>query len=390
MPSTLPDGEPAPADGSLPAQALEGAATRPLGIYLHVPFCATRCGYCDFNTYTATELGGGASQATYVDTALVELDLARKVLVDDSRPISTVFIGGGTPTLLPATDLARLLRGVDERFGLATDAEVTTESNPESVDKAALATLRQAGFPRMSFGMQSAREHVLAVLDRQHTPGRVQQVVRDAKSVGFEHVNVDLIYGTPGETDDDWRASLDAAIESGADHVSAYSLIVEPGTRLAGQVRRGDLPMPDDDVLAARYVMADETLHDAGFEWYEVSNWARSPSAQCRHNVLYWTGGDWWGVGPGAHSHVGGVRWWNVRHPAAYAERMAAGLSPAHGRERLDGATRRGGRGGAAGGGGAGVPGPPAARRPAARRPGRRRPCRGRPATGGRAGKARG
>src|SRR3954466_13271835 len=341
MPSTLPDGEPAPADGSLPAQALEAAATRPLGIYLHVPFCATRCGYCDFNTYTATELGGGASQATYVDTALAELDLARKVLVDDSRPISTVFIGGGTPTLLPATDLARLLRGVDERFGLAPDAEVTTESNPESVDKAALAQLRQAGFTRMSFGMQSAREHVLAVLDRQHTPGRVQQVVRDAKAAGFEHVNVDLIYGTPGESDDDWRTLVDAAIETGADHVSAYSLIVEPGTRLAGQVRRGELPMPDDDVLAGRYVMADEALHDAGFEWYEVSNWARSPAARCRHNLLYWTGGDWWGVGPGAHSHVGGVRWWNVKHPAAYAERLARYSSPTHAREQLDDEARR-------------------------------------------------
>src|SRR3954452_22310964 len=341
MPSTLPDGEPAPADGSLPAEALEGAATRPLGIYLHVPFCATRCGYCDFNTYTATELGGGASQVTYVDTALAELDLGRKVLVDDSRPISTVFIGGGTPTLLLATDLARLLRGVDERFGLAADAEVTTESNPESVDKAALTTLRDAGFTRMSFGMQSAREHVLAVLDRQHTPGRVQQVVRDARSAGFEHVNVDLIYGTPGETDDDWQASLDAAVETGADHVSAYSLIVEPGTRLAAHVTRGELPMPDDDVLAARYVMADETLQAAGFEWYEVSNWARSPAARCRHNVLYWTGGDWWGIGPGAHSHVGGVRWWNVKHPAAYAARLAAGSSPAQAREVLDDEARR-------------------------------------------------
>src|SRR3954463_10232830 len=336
MPSTLPEGEPAPADGALPPHALDQAPTRSLGIYLHVPFCATRCGYCDINTYTATELGGGASQATYVDTALVELDLARKVLVECSRPVRSVFIGGGTPTLLPATDLARLLRGVDERFGLATDAEVTTESNPESVDKAGLATLRAAGFTRMSFGMQSAREHVLAVLDRQHTPGRVQQVVRDARSAGFEHVNVDLIYGTPGETDDDWQVSLDAAMASGADHVSAYSLIVEPGTRLAGRVRRGELPMPDDDVLAGRYVMADDALHDAGFEWYEVSNWAQSPAARCRHNLLYWTGGDWWGVGPGAHSHVGGVRWWNVKHPAAYAERLTAGCSPAHARETLD------------------------------------------------------
>src|SRR3954449_10243824 len=335
MPSTLPDGEPAPADGSLPARALDGASERPLGVYLHVPFCATRCGYCDFNTYTATEFGGGASQATYVDTALTELDLARKVLADDNRAVSTVFVGGGTPTLLPADDLARLLRGVEERFGLAADAEVTTESNPESVDARALSHLREAGFTRMSFGMQSAREHVLAVLDRQHTPGRAQQVVEQAKSAGFEHVSVDLIYGTPGESDDDWRASLDAAIETGADHVSAYSLIVEPGTRLAGQVRRGELPMPDDDVLAGRYVMADEALHDAGFEWYEVSNWARSPAGRCRHNLLYWTGGDWWGLGPGAHSHVGGVRWWNVKHPSAYARRLAEGASPGHAREIL-------------------------------------------------------
>jgi len=341
MPSTLPDGEPAPADGSLPAQALDGAAARPLGIYLHVPFCATRCGYCDFNTYTATELGAGVSQATYVDTALTELDLARKVLVDDDRAVSTVFVGGGTPTLLPAEDLARLLHGVEERFGLAPDAEVTTESNPESVDARSLVVLRDAGFTRMSFGMQSAREHVLAVLDRQHTPGRVQQVVREARAAGFEHVNVDLIYGTPGESDDDWRASLDAAVETGADHVSAYSLIVEPGTRLAGQVRRGELPMPDDDVLAARYVMADEALRAAGFDWYEVSNWARSTEARCRHNLLYWTGGDWWGVGPGAHSHVGGVRWWNVKHPAAYTERLSAGSSPAHAREVLDDEARR-------------------------------------------------
>src|SRR3954453_17023637 len=341
MPSTLPDGEPAPADGSLPAQALEGAAARPLGIYLHVPFCATRCGYCDFNTYTATELGGGASQATSVDTAMTELDLARKVLADDNRAVSTVFVGGGTPTLLPADDLARLLRGVEERFGLAADAEVTTESNPESVDARALSQLREAGFTPMSFGMQSAREHVLAVLDRQHTPGRVQQVVREARAAGFDHINVDLIYGTPGETDDDWQASLDAAIETRADHVSAYSLIVEPGTRLASQVKRGELPMPDDDVLAARYVMADETLREAGFEWYEVSNWARSPEAECGHNLLYWTGGDWGGVGPGAPSRVGGGRWGNVKHPAAYAERLASGASPAHSREVLDDEARR-------------------------------------------------
>jgi oxygen-independent coproporphyrinogen-3 oxidase len=188
--------------------------------------------------------------------------------------------------------------------------------------------------------MQSAKEHVLAVLDRQHTPGRVAQAVRDARAAGFANVSVDLIYGTPGETDDDWRASLAAAIETGVDHVSAYSLIVEPGTRLAARIHRGELPTPDDDVLADRYLIADEMLTQAGFAWYEVSNWSRSVERQCKHNVLYWTGGDWWGIGPGAHSHVGGVRWWNVKHPKAYAARLAAADSPAHAREVLDDAAR--------------------------------------------------
>lgn len=340
MPSTLPDGEPAPADGALPDTALAGSAGRSLGIYVHVPFCATRCGYCDFNTYTSTELGGGATQAAYAALAERELDLAVRVLDDAVRPVETVFFGGGTPTLLPPADLVRTLRGVRSRFGLAADAEITTEANPESIDKAGLAALRDGGFTRISFGMQSAREHVLAVLDRQHTIGRVQHVVRDARDVGLEHINVDLIYGAPGESDDDWRASLAAAIDTGVDHVSAYALIVESGTRLAGRIGRGELPMPEDDVLADRYEIADEMLSAAGFEWYEVSNWARSEAAQSRHNLLYWTGADWWGVGPGAHSHVGGVRWWNVKHPSAYAERLAGGVSPAHAREVLDDETR--------------------------------------------------
>jgi oxygen-independent coproporphyrinogen-3 oxidase len=340
MAGKLPEGEPAPVDGSLPESALVGAAGRPFGIYIHVPFCVTRCGYCDFNTYTATELGGGATQASYAATAEAELDLAVKVLGRAVRPVETVFFGGGTPTLLPANDLARLLEVVRSGFGLAADVEVTTESNPESVTKSDLSRLREAGFNRISFGMQSAREHVLATLDRRHSPGRVHQVVSDAHDVGFEHVNVDLIFGTPGETDDDWRASLAAAIDTGVDHVSAYALIVEAGTRLAARINRGELAMPDDDVLADRYEIADKELSADGFDWYEVSNWARTQSGQSRHNVLYWTGGDWWGVGPGAHSHVGGVRWWNVKHPSAYAQRLSDGSSPAHAREQLNATTR--------------------------------------------------
>jgi oxygen-independent coproporphyrinogen-3 oxidase len=246
-----------------------------------------------------------------------------------------VFFGGGTPTLLPAADLIGLLRRVGDTLGLNPDAEVTTEANPESVTPESLAQLRAGGFTRISFGMQSARRHVLAVLDRVHSPGRAEAAVAEARAAGFEHVNVDLIYGTPGETDSDWRASLDAAVATGADHVSAYSLIVEPGTRLANRVVHGELSAPDDDVLADRYAIAEEVLGAAGFEWYEVSNWARSRDARSEHNLLYWTGANWWGIGPGAHSHVGGVRWWNVKHPREYAARLAVSHSPAAAREVL-------------------------------------------------------
>ncbi|QFY07215.1 coproporphyrinogen III oxidase [Nonomuraea phyllanthi] len=335
MPSTLPDGDPAPASGELPDSALRGLGERPFGFYVHVPFCVTRCGYCDFNTYTAAELGPGASQRDYAETVIEEIRLARRVLGEAAPPVETVFFGGGTPTLLPPEDLARILAAIDSEFGLRPGAEVTTEANPESVDPASLDKLRQGGFNRVSFGMQSVREHVLQVLDRRHTPGRAAAAVEEARRAGFEHVNLDLIYSTPGETDDDWRASLAAAIEAGPDHVSAYSLIVEEGTRLAARIRRGELPMPDDDVAADRYQIADELLSQAGFGWYEVSNWATSDDARCRHNLLYWTGGDWWAAGPGAHSHIGGTRWWNVKHPAAYAQRLAGGVSPAHAREVL-------------------------------------------------------
>jgi oxygen-independent coproporphyrinogen-3 oxidase len=343
MPSTLPEGEPAPLDGALPASALAELGRRPFGIYLHVPFCTTRCGYCDFNTYTAAELGtdAGASRQSWADAAITELRIARRVLGSADLAVSTVFFGGGTPTLLEPRDLSRVLRAIDVEFGLEPDAEITTEANPESVDPTSLAQLRAAGFTRISLGMQSSRQHVLAVLDRVHTPGRPIEAVAEAHTAGFEHVNVDVIYGTPGESAADWQASVETAIEADPDHISAYALIVEPGTRLAARIGRGELPMPDDDDLADKYLVADDLLTAAGFGWYEVSNWAASDGARCRHNVLYWTSGDWWGIGPGAHSHVGGVRWWNVKHPAAWGRRLAADESPAHARETLDPTTRR-------------------------------------------------
>ncbi|NAZ86175.1 radical SAM family heme chaperone HemW [Kineococcus indalonis] len=340
MPSSLPDGEAVPTDGALPPTALAGAAGRTFGVYLHVPFCAVRCGYCDFNTYTATELGGGGSQAAYAATAAAEVDLAARVLGDAARPASTVFFGGGTPTLLPAGDLASMLAAVRARFGLEPGAEVTTEANPDSVTPAALATLAAAGFTRVSFGVQSSVPHVLAVLDRTHDPRRVPEAVRWAREAGLD-VSLDLIYGTPGESTGDLRRSLDEALACEPDHVSAYALIVEEGTRLAARIRRGEVPAPQDDDEAEKYELVDDALGAAGFSWYEVSNWARKPEHACRHNLAYWRGGDWWGVGPGAHSHVGGVRWWNVKHPTAYAGRLGRGHSPAHAREVLTEEDRR-------------------------------------------------
>jgi putative oxygen-independent coproporphyrinogen III oxidase len=345
MPGALPDGEPVPAAGTLPEGARAGLGQRPFGVYVHVPFCTTRCGYCDFNTYTAAELGSGAaavSPRSYPDLAIAEIGFARRVLGAADVPVSTVFFGGGTPTLLRPAALGGILRAIDAEFGLVPGAEVTTEANPESVDEASLNDLREQGLTRISFGMQSAVPAVLAVLDRVHKPGRPARCAAWARAAGFEHVSLDLIYGTPGESDADWRRSLDAAVSAGPDHVSAYALTVEAGTRLAAGVRRGELAAPDDDVLADRYLAADAALTGAGYRWYEISNCAApGPGARCAHNMLYWTGGDWWGIGPGAHSHVGGTRWWNVRHPAAYGTRIAAGTSPGQGREVLSEAERQ-------------------------------------------------
>jgi putative oxygen-independent coproporphyrinogen III oxidase len=342
MPSALPIADPAPVDGLLPAGAAEGASDRNFGVYLHVPFCRVRCGYCDFNTYTAEELRG-AKRADYAAQAIAEIAFGGSVLARAGLPereVSTVFFGGGTPTMLPASDLAAMLAAVVTTWGLKSGAEVTTEANPDSVDAAYLLQLAEAGFTRVSFGMQSAVPHVLATLERTHDPERIPLVVEWARQAGLQ-VSLDLIYGTPGESLDDWRASLDQALAQNPDHVSAYALIVEDGTKLARQIRRGEIATPDDDLQADMYELADSRLGAAGFGWYEVSNWARSEEHASRHNLAYWQGHDWWGVGPGAHSHVGGVRWWNVKHPAAYAERMLAGVSPAAGRETLAAETRR-------------------------------------------------
>ncbi|KQU44339.1 coproporphyrinogen III oxidase [Rhodococcus sp. Leaf278] len=329
---------PAPSTFELPTEAFDGVGDRAFGIYVHVPFCATRCGYCDFNTYTAGELGTSASPQSWLEGLRRELDIAAALIEAGTGRIptaDTVFVGGGTPSLLGGDGLADVLGAVRSSFGLTDGGEVTTESNPESTSPEFFDRLRAAGFTRVSLGMQSAAPHVLAVLDRTHTPGRAVAAAKEARAAGFEHVNLDLIYGTPGERDSDLDQSLAAVLEAGVDHVSAYALIVEDGTAMARKVRRGELPAPDDDVLASRYERIDRALNAAGLSWYEVSNWATDEAAQCRHNIGYWDGGDWWGAGPGAHSHIGGTRFWNVKHPAAYADRLATGVLPVHGSELL-------------------------------------------------------
>ena len=341
MAGPLPIGEPAPSDGALPTQAGIGADTRTFHAYVHIPFCRVRCGYCDFNTYTATELDG-ISQASYAETLIREIELSTRVLNQAKLPrrkLKSVFFGGGTPTQLPAADLARILESLRNAFGFEPDAEITTEANPDNVDVEYLQAILDAGFNRISFGMQSAVPEVLATLERTHQPSNVPAAVAAAKSIGLA-TSVDLIYGAPGETLDQWRESIEAALSYGTDHISAYSLIVEEGTKLARQIKSGQLVEPDEDLQADKYELADGMFSAAGFNWYEVSNWSRGAGNESEHNLAYWASQDWWGFGPGAHSHFGGVRWWNVKHPAAYAGKLAADESPAAGREILDDKTR--------------------------------------------------
>ncbi|CAM2929709.1 coproporphyrinogen III oxidase [Mycobacterium intermedium] len=315
--------------GELPA--LTGSPGRPFGLYVHVPFCITRCGYCDFNTYTPAELGGVNPDA-WLDALAKELELAAARL--QGPTVDTVFVGGGTPSLLGGARLTALLDTVRQHFTLAPDAEITTEANPESTWPEFFEAIRDAGYTRVSLGMQSVVPHVLGVLDRVHTPNRSAAAAREALEIGFEHVSLDLIYGTPGESDDDLLRSVDTAIETGVDHVSAYALVVEDGTALARRVRQGELTPPDDDVLARRYELVDAQLSAAGMTWYEVSNWSR-PGGECRHNLGYWDGGHWWGAGPGAHGYVGSTRWWNVKHPNTYAQLLADAKLPVAGFEEL-------------------------------------------------------
>ena len=296
-----------------------------LSFYVHIPYCIKRCGYCDFNTYTPNELQDGATleivSNDYIDAVLKEL----QSVPTDAVP--TIFFGGGTPSLLPAADLGRVISAIRDRNGLTNDCEITLEANPDSVTPEKMRQYLDAGFNRISFGMQSAVPHVLATLDRTHNPDNVAKAVEMARDAGFSSVSVDLIYGTPGESLEDWRISIESALALGVDHISAYALIVETGTKLAAQIKRGDISMPNDDLMADMYLLVNQLCNQAGLQWYELSNWSK-PGHECRHNIAYWENKNWWGLGPGAHSHIDGKRFWNLKHPTTYKTKLFGGESP--------------------------------------------------------------
>lgn len=304
-----------------------------LSAYVHVPYCSVRCGYCDFNTYTATELRG-VSSSQFVEHIGLEIVHAQRTLESCgvSRPLSTVFFGGGTPTLLPAGDLVTVLTNLGESLGIKPDAEITVEANPDTVSLDSLDELRAGGVTRVSFGVQSAVPSVLKTLDRTHDPERIPDVVAWARAAGLQ-VSIDLIYGAPGETLEQWATSLQLAEDLELDHVSAYSLIVEKGTAIERKIRRGEFPRPSADLQADMYLLADERFSAMGLTWYELSNWSRDDTTRSQHNLAYWRNRDWWGFGAGAHSHFAGRRWWNVKHPAVYAQRLLASESPEDGFE---------------------------------------------------------
>jgi oxygen-independent coproporphyrinogen-3 oxidase len=311
--------------------------SRRLSFYIHIPYCAKRCGYCDFNTYTPAELQGpdlATVSQNYIDAALREIELAHSTVGEAQVP--SIFFGGGTPSLMPASELARVIARIDERFEVLDDAEITLEVNPDSVTPEFLSTMRESGATRISMGMQSAVPHVLEALDRTHKPENVVSAVNAAVRAGFENISVDLIYGAPGESIADWKTSVSAAMELPINHISAYALIVERGTKLAAQIARGELTLPDDDETAEKYLIADDAFESAGFSWYELSNWSK-PGGECRHNIAYWDGSHWWGVGPGAHSYIDKKRWWNVKHPSTYQQKIFKNESPELSSEILTG-----------------------------------------------------
>ena len=329
--AALPEGDPAPSDGKLPNIA--NLKNKPFSLYVHVPYCSKRCGYCDFNTYTPSELDRDDQIESWLQSAIKETIFARKIL-DESLTVDTIFFGGGTPSLLEASVIKEFINNVSKHFELKKDLEITLEANPDTITQSKAEDWLKAGINRISLGMQSSAANVLQVLDRTHNPANVLSSVEILKKAGFTNFSLDLIYGTPGESLEDWSNSLKDAIAINPPHISAYSLVIEPGTKMGSQLSRGEIKAVSDDDAADKYQLAEKLLNENGYSWYEISNWAKE-NKECQHNLNYWKGNNWWGIGPGAHSHINGVRWWNQKLPKNWRESLDKDQSPALAREKL-------------------------------------------------------
>ena len=300
-------------------------AGRSLSFYVHIPYCLKRCGYCDFNTYTPgglgqSELARSDISSRYMAAARGEVTRAKRSIAERRR-VETIFFGGGTPSLMEPRDIAAMIDAISKEFDLASDCEITMEANPDTVDERNLRGFIDAGVNRFSFGVQSANKRVLQTLDRTHNGDNVVSALETAWRLGINDLSIDLIYGTPNESIADLAETLDFALTLPINHISAYALIVEEGTRLARDIATGQIPSPDDDEMAKKYVMIDQRLAARGFDWYELSNWAK-PDGESLHNQVYWRGGEWWGIGPGAHSSFANRRWSNIKSPIRYMEAM--------------------------------------------------------------------
>jgi oxygen-independent coproporphyrinogen-3 oxidase len=329
--AALPEGDPAPSDGKLPN--IGNLKNKPFSLYVHVPYCSKRCGYCDFNTYTPSELDRDDQIESWLQSAIKETIFARKILVEELT-VDTIFFGGGTPSLLEASVIKEFINNVSKHFKLKKDLEITLEANPDTITQSKAEDWLKAGINRISLGMQSSATNVLQVLDRTHNPANVLSSVEILKKAGFTNFSLDLIYGTPGESLEDWSNSLKDAIAINPPHISAYSLVIEPGTRMGSQLSRGEIKAVSDDDAADKYQLAEKLLNENGYSWYEISNWAKE-NKECQHNLNYWKGNNWWGIGPGAHSHINGVRWWNQKLPKNWRESLDKDQSPALAREKL-------------------------------------------------------
>ena len=292
------------------------------GIYVHVPFCTVRCGYCDFNTYTPDELQRADAAETWAESLVKEITYSLEQ-IEKPQILKSIFFGGGTPSLLSPEILKKIFTKVSSEFNLAKDIEITLEANPDTITKEIVKTWIDLGINRISIGMQSSDSAVLKTLDRTHNPENVKKAVNILQAAGLSNFSLDLIYGTPGESLTSWEQTVTTAIELEPPHISAYALTIEPGTALYRKTKLQQIPPVSADDQADKYLLLDKILSERNLPWYEISNWAQ-PGFECQHNLNYWNNQNWWGYGPGAHSHIAGVRWWNVKHPFSYSKKLTA------------------------------------------------------------------